>query len=180
MSEIHTLKSEILPDDITNGIKLLQEGYRMGSSNGKIPQLPAPWSAISIGNDELKLLARAQFEKCGIFVKRYYNPKYASIVYDSYKAISPFVKATSFPIQMPISMQGDALIFQDIETQDAHNVYTSETGFYQLLHDYQSINRPISSPLPFATELLMLQDVNGAIHYADPFLDGINTLMDKA
>jgi len=136
----------------------------------KLPQLPTPWTAISIGGDEMKLIAAA--ESLGISVKRYDRPRWTERVAESYRLIYETIQVSGFPLLLPIAIYNDALVFPYIQ-----NTHTWNSSV-EAMNELKRILFGIKLPMPLAHELEILGDSSGNIHYTDPFEDHVGIFFE--
>lgn len=157
-----------LKQNVVKSIVDLQIAYQIGDTmRGELPNLPKPWKATSIGGDTFKLIAVAP--ELGIAVKRYMNPQHTRLVYANYEAVAGHVKAASFPLLLPMGMEGDAIVFPYVDIGNADDN----------LEAMQELKLLLSSTvltLPLAKNLRRFTLKNKQYAYSDPFYDDITTL----
>lgn len=131
---------------------------------GRLPDLPKPWKALSVGGDESKLCAVAP--QIGLFVKRYSYDEVAKVVFENYALISTVVLLEHFPLCLPIALYKDALIFTALQHNgDGGDDFEAAEVLQAILYKYG-----IVPELDRAHFLTPLYTPDGIV-YVDPFID---------
>jgi len=162
---------ERLSGKITGQLNILQTAFEIHSSGDRLPALPKPWSALSVGGDWWKLIAANS--ELGIVAKRYATPEYARLVNQGYELIRPAIEKSKFPLLLPLGFHTDMIVFPLIKE------FAENTQDFDAILQLRRLLQGISLPLDLASSLDRIRTINGIYFYNDPFEDSFKSLYDR-